>query len=168
MPKAKAVSRKPSAAVAALKPVSVPSISEAFGNALVGGMTVGASAERREPPITVECRVKVQDANSYHILVASDKKVSKAHWEIFTMKGSGELTVYLPGATPDHVRSKRVITDDQWHAVAMQYDKDRVRLWVNGQEVSGGTDCNPATGYLCLESEGSPVEFKNLRVRLLP
>ena len=43
-----------------------------------------------------------------------------------------------------------------------------VRLWVNGEEVSGGTKCEPATGFLCLESEGSPVEFKNLRIRLLP
>ena len=34
-----------------------------------------------------------------------------------------------------------------------------VRLWVNGEEVSGGTNIRPATGYLCLESEGAPVEF---------
>ena len=27
---------------------------------------------------------------------------------------------------------------------------------------------SPASGYLCLESEGSPVEFKNLRIRELP
>jgi len=39
---------------------------------------------------------------------------------------------------------------------------------VNGEEVAGGTDCKPATGFLCLESEGSPVEFRNLRIRELP
>ena len=43
-----------------------------------------------------------------------------------------------------------------------------IRLWVNGEEVSGGSDCEPRTGYLCLESEGSPVEFKNIRIRELP
>ena len=43
-----------------------------------------------------------------------------------------------------------------------------VRRWVNGEEVSGGTALEPATGYLCLESEGAPIEFKNLRLRLLP
>ena len=43
-----------------------------------------------------------------------------------------------------------------------------VRLWVNGEEVSGGTGCSPASGFLCLESEGSPVEFRNLRIRELP
>ena len=40
-----------------------------------------------------------------------------------------------------------------------------VRLWVNGHEVSGGSDCTPATGYLCLESEGAPVEFRRLKIR---
>ena len=43
-----------------------------------------------------------------------------------------------------------------------------VRLWVNGEEVTGGTNCEPRTGYLCLESEGSPVEFRGLRIRELP
>ena len=43
-----------------------------------------------------------------------------------------------------------------------------VRLWVNGEEVSGGTGAQPRRGYLCLESEGSPVEFRNLRIRELP
>jgi hypothetical protein len=43
-----------------------------------------------------------------------------------------------------------------------------VRLWVNGGEVSGGTACDPATGYLCLESEGSPIQFRKLRIRELP
>jgi len=41
-----------------------------------------------------------------------------------------------------------------------------VRLSVNGEEVSGGEACKPATGFLCLESEGSPVEFRNIRIRV--
>ena len=43
-----------------------------------------------------------------------------------------------------------------------------LRLWVNGEEVSGGNGAEPRTGYLCLESEGSPIEFKNIRIRELP
>lgn len=43
-----------------------------------------------------------------------------------------------------------------------------VRLWVNGEEVSGGDNCEPAEGYLCLESEGSPIRFRRMRLRELP
>jgi len=39
---------------------------------------------------------------------------------------------------------------------------------VNGEEVSGGTNVRPAAGYLCLESEGAPIEFRQLRIRELP
>jgi hypothetical protein len=39
---------------------------------------------------------------------------------------------------------------------------------VNGEEVSGGTNCDPAQGYLCLESEGSPIHFRHLRIREVP
>jgi hypothetical protein len=57
---------------------------------------------------------------------------------------------------------------NQWNHYYVRCINGEVRLWVNGEEVSGGTDCNPRTGYLCLESEGSPVEFKALRIRELP
>ena len=56
----------------------------------------------------------------------------------------------------------------EWNHYYVRAINGEVRLWVNGEEVSGGTGCNPAFGYLCLESEGSPVEFRNLRLRELP
>jgi hypothetical protein len=43
-----------------------------------------------------------------------------------------------------------------------------VRLWVNGEEVSGGTAIEPNRGFVYLESEGSPIQFRKLRVRDLP
>jgi hypothetical protein len=57
---------------------------------------------------------------------------------------------------------------DQWNHYYVRAVNGEVRLWVNGEEVSGGTACQPATGYLCLESEGSPIEFRGLRIRELP
>lgn len=56
----------------------------------------------------------------------------------------------------------------EWNHYYVRAINGEVRLWVNGEEVSGGTGCQPATGYLCLESEGSPIDFKNLRIRELP
>jgi hypothetical protein len=56
----------------------------------------------------------------------------------------------------------------EWNHYYVRGINGEVRLWVNGEEVSGGKDAKPASGYLCLESEGSPIEFKNLRIRELP
>ena len=56
----------------------------------------------------------------------------------------------------------------QWNHYYVRAINGEVRLWVNGEEVSGGADCQPAAGYLCLESEGSPIDFRGLKLRELP
>ncbi len=57
---------------------------------------------------------------------------------------------------------------NEWNHYYVRAINGEVRLWVNGEEVSGGTGCKPSTGFLCLESEGSPIKFRNLRIRELP
>jgi len=56
----------------------------------------------------------------------------------------------------------------EWNHYYIRAINGEVRLWVNGEEVSGGENCDPRSGFLCLESEGAPVEFKELRIRELP
>ncbi|QDU30733.1 hypothetical protein ETAA8_58810 [Anatilimnocola aggregata] len=57
---------------------------------------------------------------------------------------------------------------NEWNHYYIRAINGEVRLWVNGEEVSGGTDITPSSGFLCLESEGSPVEFKGIKIRELP
>jgi hypothetical protein len=65
--------------------------------------------------------------------------------------------------------SKRLtLPAGQWNHYYIRAMHGEVRLWVNGEEVNGGTACTPARGYLALESEGARVEFRNLRMRVLP
>ena len=56
----------------------------------------------------------------------------------------------------------------QWNHYYIRAINGEVRLWVNGEEVSGGTNSDPNEGYLCLESEGSPIHFRKMRIRELP
>ncbi len=65
--------------------------------------------------------------------------------------------------------SKRLMKDHgKWNHYYIRAINGEVRLWVNGEEVSGGNGCQPSSGYLCLESEGAPIEFRNIRIRELP
>ena len=57
---------------------------------------------------------------------------------------------------------------NEWNHYYIRCINGEVRLWVNGEEVSGGAACDPATGYMALESEGSPIDFKNIAIRELP
>lgn len=92
------------------------------------------------------------------------------HGDVFPV-GTSKMTPFPP-VSPRGSRSfpSKELSKGagEWNHYYIRAINGEVRLWVNGEEVSGGTGCEPATGYLCLESEGAPVEFRNLRVRELP
>ena len=56
----------------------------------------------------------------------------------------------------------------EWNHYYIRAINGEIRLWVNGEEVSGGNGADPARGFLCLEAEGSPIHFRPLRIRELP
>lgn len=92
------------------------------------------------------------------------------HGDVFPV-GKSSMTPFPP-VSPKGARSfpreNRSLPSPQWNHYYIRAIAGEVRLWVNGGEVSGGNHCSPAEGYLCLESEGAPVEFKDLRIRELP
>ena len=87
--------------------------------------------------------------------------------DIFAV-GKSKLTPFPP-VSPDGSRSfpRKNLSRGvgEWNHYYVRAINGELRLWVNGEEVSGGSGAQPRTGYLCLEAEGSPVEFRNIRVR---
>ncbi|HEX9793309.1 MAG TPA: sulfatase-like hydrolase/transferase [Planctomycetota bacterium] len=63
---------------------------------------------------------------------------------------------------------KRCKPAGEWNHYRVTARNGTLKLEVNGVEVAGGYDIRPRKGYLCLESEGSEVHFRNLRIRELP
>jgi hypothetical protein len=78
----------------------------------------------------------------------------------------------FPPVAPDGRRSfpskETTKGTNEWNHYYIRAVDGEVKLWVNGEMVSGGDGIAPAFGFLCLESEGAPVEFKNIRLRKLP
>ena len=107
-----------------------------------------------------------------------------SHGDVFPV-GNAKMTAFTPQieyasaegekyivGNPNSARSfptKRLTKPaGEWNHYYIRAINGEVRLWVNGEEVNGGRDCSPATGYLALESEGAPVQFRNMRLRELP
>ena len=101
-----------------------------------GGAFVAGSDVFHDRPITVECWTKLSDKGPYNILLANETKSSGTHWQLFTTAGTGNITVYTPGMTPDHCHSTAMICNGQWHHVAMIMEPERIRLFVDGQIVA--------------------------------
>ena len=90
------------------------------------------------------------------------------HGDVFAIHGA---TMKYIGRTngrrsfPIEDRSK---PSPEWNHYRIVANNGSLRLHVNGKEVSGGDESNYRKGYLALESEGAPVEFRNIRLKELP
>ena len=56
----------------------------------------------------------------------------------------------------------------EWNHYKVTCDRGNITVEINGREVSGAKDVTPRKGYICLESEGSPIWFKDICVKELP
>jgi hypothetical protein len=56
----------------------------------------------------------------------------------------------------------------EWNHYRVVCNNGVIKLSVNGKEVSGGSQCTPRRGYICLESEGTECHFRNIRLKELP
>lgn len=129
------------------------------------------SLKRNQLPVGIE----VQVLDHGYVEQYEQKNGKKPDWftshgDVFPT-GTAKMTPFPPVA-PNSSRSfpRKHLSKgiNEWNHYYIRAINGEVRLWVNGEEVSGGTGCDPRSGFLCLESEGSPVEFRNLRIRELP
>jgi hypothetical protein len=66
---------------------------------------------------------------------------------------------------PSEARTKGA---GEWNHYRITCLDGTITLEVNGKKVSGGYDINPRKGYICLEAEGSPADFRDLIIKELP
>ncbi len=56
----------------------------------------------------------------------------------------------------------------EWNHYKVTAKDGAIKLEINGTEVSGCTGVTPRKGFICLESEGTEIWFKNLKLTELP
>ncbi len=78
-------------------------------------------------------------------------------------------------ATPDNPRGSRSMSRElrckgkgEWNVYDVVCVDGTVKLAINGKFVNSIRDSSVRKGYLCLESEGSEIHFRNIRILELP
>lgn len=130
------------------------------------------SLKRGQLPVGIEVQVLDHGyAEQYEQKNGKKSDWFTTHGDVFPT-GTAKMTPFPPTAPKGSSRSfpRKNLSKgvNEWNHYYVRAINGEVRLWVNGEEVSGGTGCDPKSGFLCLESEGSPIEFRNIRVRELP
>jgi hypothetical protein len=90
------------------------------------------------------------------------------HGDVFPIHGASMVPFGRHNGERSFPSEERSKGTPEWNHYRIVATNGVLRLEVNGKEVSGGQDCNYRKGYLALESEGAPVEFRNIRIRELP
>ncbi len=90
------------------------------------------------------------------------------HGDVFPIHGATMIPLGRTNGKRSFPSEERSKPSPEWNHYRIACNAGSIRLHVNGKEVSGGDDCIYRKGYLALESEGAPVEFRNVRIKELP
>lgn len=90
------------------------------------------------------------------------------HGDVFPIHGSSMQPFGRHNGMRSFPSQERSKSSPEWNHYQIVCSNGVIRLSVNGAEVSGGEKCNYRKGYLGLESEGGPVQFRNIRLTELP
>jgi hypothetical protein len=124
-----------------------------------------------KPGLPKGVEVQILDHGYTERVAKSGKKTDwfGTHGDVFSV---GIKMTPFPPLSPDGSRSfpRKHLSKGhgEWNHYYIRAINGEVRLWVNGEEVSGDTGIEPAEGFLCLESEGAPIQFRKLRIREVP
>jgi len=134
------------------------------------GVFLWSNARPREDdrlPDGVEVQMLELDWVKLHTRDGKVPPIAYVHGELF---GVGGVTI-----VPDNPRGERSMSVEnlcrgrgEWNVYDVVAVDGVVKLAVNGKLVNGVSRSSRRKGYLCLESEGAEIHFRNIRILELP
>ncbi|MFT4555623.1 MAG: hypothetical protein ACI92S_000955 [Planctomycetaceae bacterium] len=95
-------------------------------------------------------------------------KSHTTHGDIFPIHGAKMTPVNGRGGSRAFPTEERSKPSPGWNHYRITCQDGHILLAVNGKVVTQGTDCSPRKGYICLESEGGIVHYRNVKIKELP
>ena len=118
------------------------------------GVLLHAKGPDRVWPVCIECQLKAGSAGD------------------FVLMGGAGLTV--DGVDRQNAEKRFVVIDKkgatsekpagQWNSYDIHCKGGSIRCYVNGVLQNEGTDATLKSGWICLQSEGGPIEFRNIYI----
>lgn len=141
---------------------------EAGGNSGTFLWSAGTVPEGRRLPKGLEVQMLELDwVNQHKRKDGTLPPIAYVHGEVF---GAGGLQT-----VPDNPRGSRSKSIEnrckgkgQWNTYVVVAVDGVVKLSVNGKFVNGISKASVKKGYICLESEGAEIHFRNIKIMELP
>lgn len=90
------------------------------------------------------------------------------HGDIFPIHGAKMKPINGRGGSRAFPTAEHSKPSPEWNHYRIEAKQGKVSLSVNGHLVTQGTECRPSKGYICIESEGGIVHYRNMKIKELP
>jgi len=127
----------------------------------------GAVPGENRLPDGVEVQMLELDWVNQHIRDGVKPPIAYVHGELFGV-GGVETDPDNPRGTRSKSIENRALGRGQWNTYDVVAVDGVVKLSVNGKFVNGVRHSTQKKGYLCMESEGAEIHFRNIRIMELP
>jgi len=121
------------------------------------GVLLHAAGPDKVWPRCIECQLKAGSAGDIVLMNGAGITAAGQDWQ----DASKQFVV---------IRKKEAGSENprgQWNAYDIRCQKDTIRCLVNGVLQNEGTHATQSTGWICLQSEGGSVEFRNIYIEPL-
>jgi len=140
---------------------------EAGGNSGIFVWSDAIPGENNRLPGGVEVQMLELDWVNQNIREGVKPPIAYVHGELF---GVGGVQTVPDNPRGDRSKSveNRALGKGEWNTYEVICVDGTIKLSVNGKFVNGISKSSIKKGYLCLESEGAKIEFRNMKVIELP
>lgn len=107
-------------------------------------------------PECIECQLQSGNAGNFVLIRAESITVDG---ETYTNPGR-----YVTIPKKQESNEKAI---GEWNSYEITSAGGDITCYVNGVLQNAGTDASLTSGKICLQSEGAPIEFRNIRIELL-
>ena len=141
---------------------------EAGGNSGVFAWSEGTVPEGKRLPKGLEVQMLELDwVNLHKMRDGSLPPIAYVHGELFGANGLKTVPDNPRGSRSKSIEN-RCKGKGEWNVYDVVFVDGVVKLSVNGKFVNGVSQASVKKGYLCLESEGAEIHFRNIRIMELP
>jgi hypothetical protein len=140
---------------------------EKGGNSGVFVWSDAKPGEKNRLPNGVEVQMLELGWPELHVRNGVTPPIAYVHGELFGVGGVKTVPDYPRGERSSSIEN-RCLGKGQWNYYDVIAVDGVIKLSVNGKVVNGIAKSTQKKGYLCLESEGAEIHFRNIKIMELP
>lgn len=121
------------------------------------GVLLHSRGEDKVWPRCIECQLKAGSAGDFVLINGTGITVDG--------RDRQDVNRQFVGITKKQPSSEK--SPGQWNSYDIDCNEDVIRCYVNGVLQNLGTNATDTSGWICLQSEGGPIEFRNIYIEPL-